>query len=76
MTFDRPMSMPPRWAEALLRMLLKARDRESVSGDVLQQYRDTIVPEQAKRANAWYMRQVAWLLWRAAWPLAAMIGRR
>jgi len=37
-----------------------------VSGDVLQQYRDTIVPEQAKRANAWYIRQVAWLLWRAA----------
>jgi len=24
MTFDRPMSMPPRWAEALLRMLFKA----------------------------------------------------
>src|SRR5688500_10263372 len=35
---------PPRWAEAILRLLLKPEDRESVSGDLLEEYRETIVP--------------------------------
>jgi hypothetical protein len=74
MTLDGPMSMPPQWAEALLRLLLKRRDRESVSGDLLEQYRDTIVPERGKGADAWYVRQVGWVLWRAASPWAALIA--
>jgi hypothetical protein len=50
---------PPRWAEALLRALLKAADVESVSGDLLEQYRDSIVRTRGKRrADLWYMLQV------------------
>jgi hypothetical protein len=74
MTIDRPTTMPPRWADAVLRALLKPSDRDSVSGDLLEEYRDTIVPALGKGANAWYIRQVARFVWRAAWPWAAMIA--
>jgi len=40
MTMDRPAAQPPRWAEATLRLLLKPEDRDSVSGDLLEEYRD------------------------------------
>ncbi len=30
---------PPRWAEAILRSLLRPADRESISGDLLEEYR-------------------------------------
>jgi len=50
---------PPRWAEALLRTLLKPGDFESVSGDLLEQYRDSIYPARGRRrADWWYARQV------------------
>jgi hypothetical protein len=50
---------PPRWAEALLRTLLKSGDFESVSGDLLEQYRDSIYPEYGRRrADLWYTSQV------------------
>ena len=31
---------PPRWAEALLRSLVRPSDRESISGDLLEEYRE------------------------------------
>jgi len=50
---------PPRWAETLLRAFLRPSDFESVSGDLLEQYRDSIFPAQGKRrADLWYMTQV------------------
>lgn len=50
---------PPRWAEALLRAFLKPDDFESVSGDLLEQYRDSIHPARGPlRANFWYVAQV------------------
>lgn len=50
---------PPRWAEALLRAFLKPDDFESVSGDLLEQYRDCIHPSRGPlRANFWYVTQV------------------
>ena len=50
---------PPRWAEALLRTLLKPADFESVSGDLLEQYRDSIYPARGRRrADFWYASQV------------------
>jgi len=67
MTFDRPSTRPPEWAEALLRLLLKPEDRESVSGDLLEEYRQTAVPARGKGADAWYVRQVAGFVWRATW---------
>jgi len=50
---------PPRWAEALLRAFLKPGDFESVSGDLLEQFRDSILPARGQvRADLWYATQV------------------
>ena len=52
-------AMPPRWAEALLRAFLKPDDFESVSGDLLEHYRDSIYPSRGQRgADLWYAMQV------------------
>jgi hypothetical protein len=74
-------SRPPRWADALLRLLLKPADRDSVSGDLLETYRETIRPALGRwRADVWYVRQLAGFAWRAAWVwgvlfAASFIGR-
>jgi len=66
---------PPRWAEWLLRLTLKRTDRESVSGDLLEEYRDTVVPARGKAAaDAWYLRQVAGFMWRATWLWAVLFS--
>ena len=65
---------PPRWAEAILRLLLKPEDRESVSGDLLEEYRETIVPALGSAAGRWYVRQVASFLFRASWTWGAILG--
>jgi hypothetical protein len=50
---------PPRWAESLLTHLLKPRDRESISGDLLEEYREERLPALGRaRANLWYTRQI------------------
>jgi hypothetical protein len=72
--------MPPRWAESLLRLMLPARDCEAVSGDLLEEYRASIVPALGGRADLWYVRQVAGFVWRtnALWALlfaAAFLAR-
>jgi hypothetical protein len=74
MTLDRPTTLPPQWAESLLRMLLKPRDRDSVSGDLLEEYRESIVPALGSRADRWYIRQVSWYLVRATWLWGALVG--
>jgi hypothetical protein len=51
---------PPRWADALLRSFLKYDEIETVSGDLLEVYRDSIRPQRGRwRADLWYVRQVA-----------------
>jgi hypothetical protein len=65
---------PPRWAEAILRSLLKPEDRESVSGDLLEEYRDTIVPAFGSSADRWYVRQVSSFLFRASWAWGTVLG--
>ena len=67
---------PPRWAEALLRSLVKPSDRESISGDLLEEYREVRRPALgAVRANAWYGKHVFSVLWFRIWPCAlAMAG--
>jgi hypothetical protein len=74
MTIYRPSTRPPRWAEALLRLLLKPEDRESVSGDLLEEYRQSILPERGKGADAWYLCQVAGFLWRSTWIWALVFS--
>ncbi|HEY6454690.1 MAG TPA: hypothetical protein VIY90_05340 [Steroidobacteraceae bacterium] len=50
---------PPRWLETLLLQSLPARDRETISGDLLEEYREVKLPHLgAMRANIWYARQL------------------
>lgn len=74
MTIDCPTRLPPRWAESLLRMFLASGDRESVSGDLLEEYRESILPALGAGANRWYARQVGCYVLRATWPWAALAG--
>ncbi len=49
---------PPRWLERILMFCLLPRDRETVSGDLLEEYREERAPRLgAMRANIWYFRQ-------------------
>jgi hypothetical protein len=51
---------PPRWAEFLLQRLLPARDRETVTGDLHEDYADFTVPQFGRlRANLWYLHQIS-----------------
>ena len=66
---------PPAWAQALVSLLVPARDRDSISGDLLEEYRETVVPQRGSRAaNAWYLRQVAGFMWRACLPFGVALG--
>jgi hypothetical protein len=72
---------PPRWAEAMLRLVLRPDDFETVSGDLLEEYRRTIYPSRGRRpADGWFVWQVGGFVWRATWPWGAafatlMVGR-
>ena len=74
MKTDHSNARPPQWAEALLRLLLKPKDRESVSGDLLEEYRDTIVPTRGPAADRWYVWQVGSFLLRTSWGWGAVLG--
>lgn len=74
MTIDPATALPPRWAESLLRMMLKPGDRDSISGDLLEEYRESIVPTLGAAANRWYGRQVAWYVLRPIVPWAVLVG--
>lgn len=51
---------PPRWAEFLLQRLLPARDRETVTGDLHEDYAEFIAPQFGRlRANLWYLHQIS-----------------
>jgi len=50
---------PPVWAEALLRAIVRPSDRESIPGDLLEEYRAVKHPRfGALRANTWYVKHV------------------
>jgi hypothetical protein len=50
---------PPRWAEAVLRLVLRPVNFDCVSGDLLEEYRDSIHPVQGRAAaDRWYVVQV------------------
>ena len=47
------------FADVVLRLLLSRRNRETVSGDLLETYREDILPSRGTlRAQLWYWRQV------------------
>jgi hypothetical protein len=69
------MTRPPEWAEALLRLSLKATDYDNVSGDLLEEYRASIVPARGEAAaDAWYVAQVAGFVWRTTWLWALVFS--
>ena len=50
---------PPSWVVTLLRVVLKPHDFDSVSGDLLEEYRLSIRPSRGqRRADLWYVTQV------------------
>lgn len=56
-------SKPPRWAESLLRFFLPSRDRDSVTGDLLEEYREVVLPSRGRlRARLWYLRHAVSLI--------------
>src|SRR6476619_197649 len=62
------MSNPPAVAQALLDLLLPVDARETVSGDLLEEYRDARTPALGRvRADFWYSRQVGGIGLRAYW---------
>jgi len=67
--------MPPRTADAVLRMILAPQDFQTVSGDLLEEYRERILPARGKyRADLWYVGQVAGFAWRANKTWAGVLG--
>jgi hypothetical protein len=74
MTADRPTTLPPRSAESLLRLLLAPENRDSVSGDLLEEYRESIVPSRGAGANRWYLLQVAGFVLRRTWAWGALVA--
>jgi hypothetical protein len=54
---------PPRWSELALHVILKRRDRESIAGDLLEEYREEILPSRGPvRGQAWYLAQILSLM--------------
>lgn len=72
---------PPSWASELLALVVPARHRDGITGDLLEEYREVRLPEAGQPgADAWYVRQVGVCFWRAVrwWGLAlgAVMGVR
>jgi hypothetical protein len=71
---------PPAWVDHWLRLLLPARDRDTVSGDLMEEYRENIRPARSRlAADVWYVGQVSRFAWRIGlWALvlaALYVGR-
>jgi hypothetical protein len=61
---------PPAAAQTLLGLVLPADARETVSGDLLEEYRDARIPGLGRRrADLWYWQQVGGIWLRAYWRL-------
>src|SRR6266508_4198012 len=68
-------SNPPAFVEAVLRLCLKPEDRDSVSGDLLEEYRESIHGGRDRlAADRRYVRQAAGFIWRATWAWAALLA--
>jgi hypothetical protein len=67
-------SSPPAWGDALLRAVLAPRDAETVSGDLLEAFREKVSSGGRRQASVWYVRQVLGFLVRGAAPWAIVFG--
>jgi hypothetical protein len=60
-----------RWADFVLRLLLRRRDRDAISGDLLEEYREEILPKRGPiAARIWYVTQVASFVRPEVWGVA------
>lgn len=54
----------PVWAEYLLYLLLSKAERDAVAGDLIEEFRGTIVPKFGPRAaRFWFVKQVLSSIW-------------
>ena len=66
---------PPDWADALLRLFVTPENIDDVSGDLLEEYRDSVLPGRGqRRADRWYVRQVLGFVWRRTRLWAFLFG--
>jgi len=66
---------PPDWADALLRLFVTPENFDNVSGDLLEEYRDSVLPSRGQhRADRWYVRQVLGFVWRKTRLWAFLFG--
>jgi hypothetical protein len=65
---------PPRWAEEILSLVVP-HDFESVAGDLLEDYRERIVPQLGRSAaDRWYVTQVMGFVLRGTWIWGVLFG--
>ena len=57
---------PPAWAQSLVSMLVPHRTRDSVVGDLLEEYREQAPARGEAAADRWYIRQALGFVWRAS----------
>ena len=68
------MPNPAVLPQALLHLLLPVETRESVIGDLLEEYRDSRLPSLGRfRANLWYWKQVFGFWLRAYWAFVVPV---
>jgi hypothetical protein len=66
---------PPGWAERLLRAFLRPDVAETVTGDLLEEYRATVYPLRGHwGADLWFVRQVAGFVWRTTWMWGVLLS--
>jgi hypothetical protein len=59
-----------KWGDFMLRLLIRRRDRETISGDLLEEYREHVLPTKGPRAaHLWYVRQIVSFVSPLAWGL-------
>jgi hypothetical protein len=59
------------WGDFALRFLVRRRDRDTISGDLLEAYREDVLPSKgALGARLWYARQIVSFFSPVAWGVA------
>lgn len=65
---------PPAWAESLLMAVVPCDRRESVSGDLLEGFRENAASlVELRSARWWYVREVASFVWRSVAVWTALV---
>jgi len=64
-----------KWGDFVLRLLVRRRDRETISGDLLEEYREHVLPTRGSwSARLWYVRQILSFVSPIAWGLAVGVA--